>query len=60
YNFNGVATFLIHADMTHVNRRWLSDAPPGPSQRRDATLELTGPLTDLAATPIAETAKVQP
>ncbi|MGH9342707.1 MAG: AsmA family protein [Terriglobia bacterium] len=60
YNFSGFATFLVHADLTHANRPWLSDAPPGPSQRREATIELTGHLTNLTVTPAAETARVRP
>lgn len=60
YNFNGQAAFLIHADLTHINRRWLIDPPPGLSRRREATVELTGPLSHLSVRPATETAGVQP
>lgn len=60
YNFDGRAVLLVRADLTHVNRRWLSDAPPGPSHRREATIELTGHLSSLAVKPAAQTASVQP
>ncbi|MGH9354134.1 MAG: AsmA family protein [Terriglobia bacterium] len=60
YSFSGFATFLIHVDLTHVNRRWISDAPPGPSQRRVATLELAGRLRNLTVAPAAETARIRP
>lgn len=60
YNFNGQAAFLVHADLTHINRRWLIDPPPGLSRRREATVELTGPLPHLVVKPAAETASIQP
>lgn len=49
-DFSGRAAFLIHADLTHVSRRWLIDAPPSPLPRRDAVIDLTGPITRLTAT----------
>lgn len=49
-DFSGRAAFLIHADLTHVSRGWLIDAPPGPSLRRDAVIDLTGPIRRLTAT----------
>ncbi|MGH9401287.1 MAG: AsmA family protein [Terriglobia bacterium] len=60
YSFSGFTNLLIRADLTHVNRRWVNDAPPSPSQRRVATLELAGRLRDLAVAPGAETARAHP